>query len=248
MKQERTMKKIISISIFILLGTTITNAATFTPWWMQPTVCRYIQTSCYDKMGVGYDSEVWDAGSNCRGMKLICPDALTETASEPQPIGKKALNDKNFVKSDYDTNLLNTADACYGRRKTSNSGSMAVVNGKDVKIWCPGILNYVNIDILEELDNGEIAKDNKEPTCKELAKYGYVATENNGCYGTEYDISEYYIECEGNDKLPARIVKLNGADTGSASDNTPQTLSDANKLMDKMYSISKQQKAQYFNK
>lgn len=55
---------IICSLLFSLCSLGDTYAAT-TPWWMQPTVCRLDPTDCYTTMGMGFDSEMWDATSNC---------------------------------------------------------------------------------------------------------------------------------------------------------------------------------------
>ena len=61
------------------------HAATTTPWWQQPTICRMNPTDCYVGMGAGYDNGMWDAGGNCWGMKLICPEATVATNAAPVP-------------------------------------------------------------------------------------------------------------------------------------------------------------------
>ncbi len=232
------MKKTLSFSVISLL--TIGTAFGATPWWQQPTVCRLDPTSCYSNMGIGYDRELWDATSECWGMKMICPEALKQSDGQPTPIGKTDIAKGTSINQDFDTNVLN--GDCFGARKTTSNGTMASVNGEYVKVWCNGILD--NAD--EFLPNGEITF-GQQPTCSDLAEYGYVAVVNNRCYGKYYDPSEYYIECEGNSLTPSRIVLLNGAyDYNTGSDSSISDKNSANKLFDKMESTSETQREKYF--
>lgn len=233
------MKKIFAISVCCLAFVPAVNAAS-TPWWEQPTVCRLDPTDCYATMGAGYDSALWDSVTECWGMKLICPEALAKSGEyQPKPMGREEIENGVNINADFDTNILN--GDCFGARKTKENGAMASVNGEYVRVWCNGILD--NVD--EYLENGEITY-GVQPTCSELAGYGYVATVNNKCYGKYYDETKYHIQCSGNDIMPSRIIVLNGADYMAASGNTPATESAADDIFDKMESTSESQRKIYF--
>ena len=234
------MKKIFAFSIISLLIGFSANGAT-TPWWLQPTICRLDPTNCYPTMGAGFDSEMWDATSNCRGLKIICADAL-KTGTDDTAMGLAEIARGAGILVDYDTDLLGTSGNCFGRRKTAENGSMASVNGKYVNVWCSGILD--NPD--EFLPNGEITY-GTQPTCDELAEYGFAAVENGRCYGKYYNPSQYYIDCiGGNGNLPYRIITLNGADYSTDKNDAPTTMDDANEVFDTMFATSQKQKEKYF--
>lgn len=230
------MKKLFLFSLLSFITVATANAAT--PWWLQPTICKLNPTDCYRGMGAGYDPEMWDATSSCWGIKYICGDALTTKTSDPQPMGRAEIARGTGISTDYDTDLLGVDGDCFGRRKTAENGSIASVNGKYVNVWCNGILP--NPD--ETLEYGEITY-GTQPTCASLAADGYVGIENGRCYGKYYDSAQYYIEC-GTDLLPSRLIVLNGADY-TATTKYP-TESDAEKMFDTMYSVSRDQKAKYF--
>ncbi len=232
------MKKILITSIFPMLCICASDGAT-TPWWLQPTVCQLVPTDCYAGMGSGFESEMWDTSSRCWGLKLICPDALTTSAGEPKPMERKDIEQGKNISKDFDTSLLASGGDCFGRRRTSKDGTTASVNGKYVNVWCNGILE----DPDEFLDNGEITY-GAQPTCSKLAEYGYVAVENGRCYGKYFDTSEYYIDC-GSDLLPQRLIVLNGAEN-TPSISGPSTMTEVEKLFDKMYSTSKDRKSKFF--
>ena len=100
------------------------TAGAATPWWEQQTVCRLNPASCYTSMlGAGYDSGMWDANAGCWGMKLICGDALTNT-NDTTPVGKTEIARGTNISTDYDINILD--GDCFGVRKTSIDGSMAL--------------------------------------------------------------------------------------------------------------------------
>lgn len=238
------MKKIFLFSVLSVFGIGSAFAAT-TPWWLQPTVCRINPTNCYKNMTAGYfieigNSESWDKTSNCWGLKLICPDALTAGGNDAVPMERATIAKGTGIKPDFDINELGATGDCFGARKTAEGGAIASVNGKYVNVWCAGILN--NPD--EILENGEISY-GTQPTCSELAASGYAAVENGRCYGKYYDISKYYIEC-GSALLPTRIVVLNGADYNAPMGNAPTTMAAAEAIFDSMYSTSQTQKAKYF--
>ena len=79
----------------------------------------------------------------------------------------------------------------------------------------------------------------------------FVAVLNQKCYGKFYDPASYYIECQGNNELPTRLIELNGADfvvgTNSGSYNYPTDTAAAKTLFDKMQATSATKKAEYFN-
>ena len=235
-------KKFLNYSLLVTLCALshVTSYAATTPWWMQPTVCRLDPTDCYPAMGAGFESEMWDSTSNCWGLKLICPDALTNGKSTPVAMGRADIDRGININPDFNTDLLSTEGECFGRRKTATGGTTASVNGKYVNVWCPGILN--NAD--EILENGEITY-GTQPTCSSLAEYGYVGIENGRCYGKYYDTNNYYIEC-GTAPLPTRLIVLNGADYTAPMNGAPVDDTDAKRKFDTMYSTSQKQKAKYF--
>ena len=224
------------------------SSASAANWWEQMTVCRINNAKCYGSMSAGIDPEIWDAGANkgkgCWGMKYICPEALkTPESNEPILISQTDLNNKNIIKSDYDTDLLSDDGDCFGRRKTTKAGNEVMVNGEYVKVWCNGVLNRPD----ETLANGDIAYN--APTCSSLKQNGYVAEENGKCFGKYYDENDYYIECgDHNQVKPERIVILNGAEYKKHNYSGPVTVADAEKLYAKMLSVSRSQKNKYFKK
>ncbi len=234
------MKNTLLYSTLFIVFASITNANA-NQWWLQPTVCKLDTTKCYIANGTGIDSEIWDADSNCRGMKYICPKALSKQTNLPQLMSRTAIEKKTGISSDFDTDLLDASNECFGRRKTNKDGTMAMVNGKYQNIWCTGILNTVD----ETLSNGEIVYE-KQPTCAQLAQDGYAAVLNGKCFGKYYDSARYYIEC-GNSLTPNRLIILNGAEYNPSTNTEIATKSDAEKLFEKMYTISQQQKSRYFS-
>ncbi len=231
------MKKTLAISVLCLTFAPFAMAAT--PWWEQPTVCKLDPTDCYASMGIGFENEMWDSETGCWGMKLICPEALTAGGNMPVAKSRKDIERGTGINSDFDTSVLN--GDCFGVRKTSENGAMAMVNGEYVRVWCNGVLD--NVD--EYTENGEITY-SAQPTCAELADYGYVAAVNNNCYGKYYDAAQYYIQCDGNDIMPSRIVVLNGANFSTSAGDTPVDKSAADKVFDSMQSISESQREIYF--
>lgn len=236
------MKTIINCSLLFVIYSLFTgnaNAAT-TPWWLQPTVCRLDPTDCYSAMGAGFDSEMWDATSNCWGLKLICPDALTTGASSPEPMGRAEIARGTNINKDFDTELLAADGDCFGRRKTATGGTTASVNGKYVNVWCPGILD--NPD--ETLTYGEITY-GTQPTCAKLAENGYAGIENGRCWGKYFDTSKYFIEC-GASLEPTRLIVLNGADYTAPMNGAPVDMDAAERIFEKMYTTSQTQHAKYY--
>ena len=231
------MKKTLTISV-LCLAFAPSVAMAVTHWWEQPTVCKLDPTDCYTSMGIGYESEMWDSDANCWGMKLICPEALNPAGDYPVTIGRNEIKSGTGINSDFDTNVLN--GDCFGVRKTKDNGAMAMVNGEYTRVWCNGILDTPD----EYMQNGEITY-GAQPTCAQLAEYGYVAAVNNNCYGKYYDQSQYYIECNGNDVMPSRLILLNGADYTMNVAGAPADESAADKLFDKMESTSESQRGIY---
>ena len=97
---------------------------------------------------------------------------------------------------------------------------------------------------MKTLPNGEITY-GTQPTCKSLAEYGYVGIENGRCYGKYFDNAKYFIEC-GTALMPTRLIVLNGANYTAPMNGAPIDMDAAERLFDKMYSISQTQHAKYF--
>ncbi len=227
------------IFILAIMSLTCANAGAATPWWQQPTICRLDPTKCYTTMGAGYDSEMWDAGSSCRGMKWICADALSDnSATDAKLVGRADISRGDGINSDFDVNVLN--GDCFGTRKSSADGTKVLIEGKYVNVWCPGVLR--NVD--ETMEFGEITY-GTQPTCQTLADDGFVAIAHNRCIGKSFDAPEYFIECDGGDgTLPNRLIVLNGADANASGGMTSRDA--ANQLMDTMYQVSQAQHNKYF--
>ncbi len=232
------MKKILFISLFAL---TAGHAVASTPWWRQETICRLDTTSCYRAMGAGYDEMLWDANAGCRGMKKICPIALIADVVEPQPVGRTEISRGDQINDDFDISVLNTADDCFGMRRTSANGTRALLDGELVNVWCAGVLDTPD----EQVGTGEITY-GAQPTCAELAERGYIAVVKNRCYGAPYDTSKYFIECAGTSLTPTRLIVLNGAEYTTSAGQTPVDEAAAAKLFDTMESVSKNQRTKYY--
>lgn len=220
------MKKIFLTSVASLFLFSGVGAAT--PWWEQDTVCTLNQSKCYSNMGAGYlydtfDDTSWDDTSNCWGKKYICANALKNPGTTER-VALKRNEIANAVKTtDFDTDTLSANGECFGVRKTTNGGTMAYVNGQQVRVWCRGILDNPNTD--EEFENGEITLDS-DPTCNELSEIGYAAIQNGKCWGKQYNMAQYRIACDANDK-PTLII-LNGVPwDGIESDIKTQAQADA---------------------
>lgn len=240
-KGKETMKKIFAFSVFGLMFAPMTCDAV--DWWRQETVCRLDTTTCYPNMGTGYDREMWDASSQCWGMKLICPDALVNNDDYiPVPMGKTDIARGDKIKADFDTDELN--GDCFGVRRTTSNGAMASVGDEYVPVWCNTVPLYA--DEIEQLPNGMIVTSGAQPTCAELALDGYVAIQVGKCYGKYYDPYKYYIQCGTGDLLPERIIVLNGADYTMPSGDAPVDIDAANDIFDKMESVSQTQRSKYF--
>ena len=231
------MRKIFTI-LTMCASAAAADAATIN-WWERPTICQLNPKDCYIGMGAGYDAGMWDATSNCWGLKLICPDALISGGSEPVAMGRTEIASGIGINQDYDLSVLNGGE-CFGARATTDNGRRARVNGAYVNVYCAGVLD--NAD--EYLSNGEIVVNGTQPTCADLAANGYVAVENQRCYGKYYNPDQYYIEC-GAALTPNRIIILNGADYTSHSD-APVDSAAANKIFDEMYSVSRAKHSEHY--
>ena len=179
-------------------------------WWLKPTICQPSSSQCYSSMGTGFDSEIWDVGANCRGEKLICPNAVVSLSeSGPAPFSKSDISNSSIISEDFDVSALSSQNGCFGLRKTRNSGVNAKVGSEWRNVYCHGILDYPD----EILPTGEIMLATKDqPTCKSLAENGYIAILNGQCYGKfEYPTTDFYLECSDADLLPSKIIVLNGA-------------------------------------
>jgi len=240
------MKKTFLFFTALFLSADIASADT--PWWEQYTICRINPATCYANMGIGYDDTIWDITSNCWGKKYICVDALTATyksehgnPTQPVTMAKTEIKSSDNIDSNFDTMIFNEQQDCFGVRKTQNGGTKASVNGQFVKVWCDDVpLNQLDIPN-EPLENGYlVATDsNKQPTCENLAKYGYVGeVSKENCYGRYYDESEYHIQCDGNTPI---LVILNGAD-GAPGDDGITTMSDAEDLFAEMLANARAQR------
>lgn len=238
------MNRILLFSTISLIGISTAYAGIPT-WWGQDTVCRLNPAQCYPAMGNGYLPEIWDEHSGCWGMKVICPAALTDNYSEPTPVSRNELRDNDGINTDFDTNLLSYEDNCFGRRKTTQDGLYATVDGNSVMVWCNGVWS----DADEQLPNGEIETE-QQPTCDELSRDGFAAVENGNCFGKYYDSAKYQIVCNAKNIKPEKFIILNGANFSYSDGDSdhPLTPSDADDIFDDMYDVSKLQKAKYFKK
>ena len=233
------MKKILIFSLMTVATAVSTGHAAILEWWQQTDICRPNPTKCYAAMGAGYDDTAWDGTSNCWGMKYICPEALTTHSFYPVTVGRAEIAAGTGIRADFDTTSLN--GDCFGVRKTSANGSMASIDGEFVNVWCNGILTSPD----DRLPNGEITL-GAQPTCQELAPDGWVAVLNQRCYGKYFNPADYFIECNGNATLPARLVVLNGATdyvqgTGSYHGTAPVDAAAASDIFQKMRTVSQRQ-------
>jgi len=220
------MKNLIAFAICQMF--VITGAAAIVNWWERPTICQLSETSCYPEIQspfVGLDVDEWDGAANCKGKKLICPNAILpyDSASVALPFSRAELADNSLINPDFDITVLGFVGDCFGTRRTRNNGSSARVMNNWVNVWCSGILN--NAD--EELPSGEIVlKQSDQPSCASLAEDGYIGIirelpkSGKQCFGMfGFPTSDFFLECRGNNLLPGRIVVLNGADDYRTSSN-----------------------------
>ena len=146
--------KIKIIPLFIL-GIVPMAAFGITDWWNQETICTIDETRCYRALTNGISDE-WDTTSGCRGMKYICPNALTSGGDEPVPMERNTIAAHTGISPDFDTDVYVSAENCYGARKSKNGGAMVSVNGDYVRVWCNGVLS----NSTETLQYGEITISN----------------------------------------------------------------------------------------
>lgn len=217
-------------------------------WWEQATVCQLDPSKCYPSMGVGFEAEMWDAGSSCWGMKLVCGNSLVGGTPDDDPLlySKTQAASGLNKKPDFDFGLLDTPNRCHGMRQTRDSGSQAMVGGGWANVFCPGVLSSPD----EVLATGEIITSGPQPKCADMAADGYVIALGNKCYGKRYALPDYFIECSGNKDSPDRIIALNGARdyaTGAAVAGFPVTAAAAKTLLDAMFQTSQKKRQQHFS-
>lgn len=228
--------QIVSVILFGALSNAAMGAV---DWWNMDTVCQIDNTPCYSGVSAGIDSSLetgWDVSSACRGKKYICADALT-SSDEAIAMERLDIVRGTGINSDFDTNVFVSGENCYGARKTRDGGTFAMVNGQYTRVWCNGVLSNPT----GQLSNGEITT-GAEPTCKQLANDGYAAVLNGKCYGKEYDLEKYAIECDG--ETP-NLVILNGADYNS-NGRSSVTVSSVNAVFNTMAKSAATQRTKYF--
>lgn len=240
------MKKLL-IALSVLFAVSVANAA---DWWSMDTICQIDTNKCYESMGSGYDTEIWDADSSCWGMKMVCGNSLVggSVYDDSQLYTKAKVLSEYNKNTDFDFANLNTIARCFGARKTKDNGTKAMVSGEYVNVYCNGVMGGGD----EKIANGEIVLTN-QPKCSELAMDGWVVALDSGkCYGKRYAAPDYFIDCGDDTKdLPSKIVKLNGARnyaTGSVGSNVPTSSSAAQVVFDSMLETSRQKHIEKFGK
>ena len=225
---------------FVIISLMLTTGVHAANWWERDTICKINPSKCYQGMGAGYDAELWDSTSKCWGLKVICSDALTDTIDgKNAEKTKKEISNRVGINPDYDTSILN--GDCFGVRKTIANGTQAYYNNQVVNVYCDGILEEViGNDTIENVANGSILTRQNQPTCAEMAEYGYVTVKNGNCYGKQYQDTEYYIGCNGDD---AYLVVLNGADRNDFASDAPRTRDAANKIFKRMIETAETNRA-----
>ena len=226
---------------FIMFGMLCTNAFGATDWWNQETICAIDDTMCYAKSTLGIDASLesgWDVSGGCRGMKYICPDALTSGGDVARTMERSAIASGSGIIRDFDTDVYVASENCYGARKSKNGGTMVSAGGNYVRVWCNGILSNPT----SELPNGEITT-GAQPTCAMLAADGIAAVLNGKCYGKQYNPNNYAIDCDGESPI---LVLLNGANYDPNGRGMAQ--SEANSIFGSMFSTSERQRGVYFNR
>ncbi|MDR3208790.1 MAG: hypothetical protein LBT45_02990 [Rickettsiales bacterium] len=210
------MKRVFSFFAVALLA----MPAAAADWWKMPTICKPNATTCYSSLGSGFDEAEWDEVGNCRGKKLVCPNAvLGGGQSSPTAFSKYELSDPAKIDPDFDISALDAKAGCFGMRKTRNNGTNAKVGSNWFNVYCNGALDAPD----EVLPTGGIMlTPADQPTCETLRESGYIGILNGSCYGKpQYPKSDFYLECEGNNLLPTRIVALNGATPNITTAGTP---------------------------
>ena len=189
-------------------------------WWISEfasggKICQIDNTRCYADKTPGidlYSDDSWDISGNCRGKKFICADALSNGGYDAVAMERADIQRGTEINADFDTDVYVASENCYGARKTVKNGTMVLLNGKYVQVWCDGVLSGDT----QNVANGQITT-GPTPTCPELAKNYYVAVLNGDCYGKKYAPPEYAIDCVGDTPM---IIVLNGADYDSNGHNT----------------------------
>jgi len=233
------MKKVL---ILLSICSVTSVAAAGTEWWAQDTICRPVSNKCYTLMGTGYNTGFWDTSYSCWGMKYVCGNAIGKTKKVLADMGK--IQDLQSNYTDFDFASLDTANRCFGVRKTKDNGSKAMVKGEYVNVYCKGVID----DTVESTANGEITSNYKstggQPTCKDLANNGWLKTLNGKCYGKKYPLPDYFIECDANQAANTRVIVLNGAanyivnNDGTSSGNYPTKSEQANSVFDEMITVA----------
>jgi hypothetical protein len=237
------MKKVI---LFLALAAAVTPAAAI-DWWTMPTICKPNSTTCYSTApgSPGFDDAEWDNIGNCKGKKLICPNAIKGGANAPEALSKHEISDPAKIADYFDVSALDTAGGCFGMRRTRSNGTSAQVGPSAwVNVYCAGALGSPD----EVLPTGGIMLNPlDQPTCETLKDDGYIGVLNGSCYGKpQYPPSDFFLECDGNNLLPTRIVILNGANFLTDADPTPpyypKTEQDAASLFDQMASDAEERR------
>ena len=206
-------------------------------WWEQPTVCRANPSKCYATMGAGYDTEEWDKDADCRGKKIICGAALKPTSDDNWALSKTDIRKMNGINPDFNIDILN--GDCFGARRTISNGLQAIYNDEAIDVYCPDILETIyDYKYIENVETGSILTRATQPTCKDLAEYGYARVKNSRCYGKRYSESEYYIDCSRGTNSDARLIILNGADYSAPMGNNPRTMTEASETFDEMIELA----------
>ena len=229
---------IVSCLALLAFGTVLHPAAA--NWWEMQSICKPDNTTCYKSpMGRGFEVGFWDTGAGCWGMKLVCGEALIEPQFDSEPKSKSDLAGNVGISTDFDTNVL--FGGCFGARKITGGGSMTLINGQEVKIWCPGILESPDA---VDLPNGE-AQPNPQPDCEFLADREYVDILNGKCWGKKFPRPEYTIVCENGF---ARLFIMNGAQeiTPIRSSSIPATQSAANAIFDDIQRAASERRSKHF--
>lgn len=231
------MKKITCSFLAIILGCGGALGAT-TPWWERETICRLNGTNCYGDETNGIATYVYDDSTiGCWGRKIICPGVLSDHAYFDNNEGVPLDIIINYTKPDFDTNIYVPSGQCWGARRSIQNGTMVLVDGSYVPVWCPGVLDSVH----ETLPNGEINL-RTQPTCEELARNNYAKILNGLCYGKWYDPARFAVQCNGE---TSTLVILNGADYNRNS-TRGLTPSSADSTFDNLRRSSETQRNKYF--
>ena len=188
-------------------------------WWEMPTICRPSNTMCYTEALMnrgGFMVEEWDTGANCRGKKIICPNAVVggTVSGLEEAFSRAEIVAAGFISTDFDIDTLDSAGGCFGIRRLRGGGTEARVDGQWVNVFCPGILDDPDV---ERVGVGEIIADlTAQPNCEDLSEFGFLgvlrSVSGGQCFGMPgFPPGDFYLDC-GNALAPERIIVLNGAD------------------------------------